>query len=65
MGLTGPDANWIIESDDKGRFGESDAMFDSDMKEYIDGQAKRGNSQYAKEVQRNVNLMKKWKAQGK
>ena len=58
-------ANWIIESDDKGRFGESDAMYDSDMKAYIDGQAKRGNSEYAKEVQRNVDLMKKWKAQGK
>jgi len=58
-------ANWIIESDDKGRFGESDAMFDSDMKVYIDGQAKKGKSEYAKEVQRNVNLMKKWKAQGK
>ncbi|HIJ72447.1 MAG TPA: sulfatase [Planctomycetes bacterium] len=58
-------ANWIIESDDKGRFGESDAMFDSDMKAYIDGQMKRGNTQYARVVQDNVKLMKKWKAQGK
>jgi len=58
-------ANWIIESDDKGRFPESEAMYDSDMKAYIDGQMKLGNTQYAREVQDNINLMKKWKNQGK
>ena len=58
-------AYWIIESDDKGRFPEPDAMFDSDMKAYIDGQAKRGNTEYAKEIEDNVNIMKKWKAEGK
>jgi arylsulfatase A-like enzyme len=58
-------ANWIIESDDKGRLPEPETMYDSDMKAYIDGQMKLGNTQYAKEVQRNVNLMKKWEAQGK
>jgi hypothetical protein len=40
-------------------------MFDSDMKVYIDGQAKRGNTEYAKEIEDNVNIMKKWKAEGK
>jgi len=58
-------ANWIIESDDKGRFPEPETMYDSDMKAYIDGQMKRGNTQYARVVQDNVKLMKKWKAQGK
>ena len=58
-------ANWIIESDDKGRFPESEGMFDSDMKAYIDGRKKHGNTEYAQEVEDNVNLMKKWKAKGK
>jgi len=58
-------ANWIIESDDKGRFPEPETMYDSDMKAYIDDQMKRGNTQYARVVQDNVKLMKKWKAQGK
>jgi hypothetical protein len=58
-------ANWIIESDDKGRFPEPETMYDSDIKAYIDGQVKRGNTQYARVVQDNVKLMKKWKAQGK
>jgi arylsulfatase A-like enzyme len=58
-------ADWIIESDDKGRFPESEAMFDSDMKAYIDGQRKYGNTEYAQEVEDNVSLMKKWRAEGK
>ena len=39
-------ANWIIESDDQGRFPESDAMYDSDMKVYIDSQLSRGRTEY-------------------
>jgi len=58
-------ANWIIESDDKGRFPEPEAMYDSDMKAYIDGQMKRGNTEYARMVQDNVKLMKEWKAKSK
>ena len=57
--------DWIIESDDKGRFPESDAMYDSDMKVYIDQRKKNGSTEYAKEVQGNVTIIKKWKAQGK
>jgi arylsulfatase A-like enzyme len=57
--------DWIIESDDKGRFPESEAMYDSDMKVYIDGMKKNGRTEYAQEVEDNVNLMKKWKAEGK
>jgi len=58
-------ANWIIESDDQGRFPESEAMYDSDMKAYIDGQVRRGRTEYAQDVQDNINLMKQWKAEGK
>jgi hypothetical protein len=63
--LRGILADWIIESDDKGRFPESETMYDSDMKVYIDGMKKRGRTEYAQEVEDNVNLMKKWKAEGK
>ena len=48
-------------SNDLGRFTESEAMFDSDMKVYIGD----GNTEYEQEIQDNVNLMKKWKAEGK
>ena len=57
--------DWIIESDDKGRFPESDAMYDSDMKVYIDHMKKNGRTEYAQEVEDNVNVMKKWKSEGK
>ena len=57
--------NWIIESDDQGRFPESDAMYDSDMKVYIDHQRRIGRTEYAQVVADNVRLMKRWKAEGK
>lgn len=56
---------WIVETDDKGRFPESEAMYDSDMKVYIDGQKKHGNVEYAEQVEENVALMKRWQAEGK
>lgn len=58
-------ANWIIESDDQGRFPESDAMYDSDMKVYIDRQLSRGRTEYVRDLQENIKLMKQWKAEGK
>ncbi|HIA47338.1 MAG TPA: hypothetical protein EYN96_05055 [Candidatus Hydrogenedentes bacterium] len=57
--------NWVIESDDRGRFPESDAMYDSDMKVYVDGQLNRGRTEYVQELQNNIKLMKQWKAEGK
>jgi len=56
---------WVVESDDKGRVPESDAMYDSDMKVYLGGSKRRGRTEYAKELEGNIKLMKKWKAEGK
>ena len=58
-------ANWIIESDDQGRFPESEAAYDSAMKKYIDGIIRRGDTERAQELQDNINLMKQWKAEDK
>ena len=46
---------WMLESRDKGA--ESDAMYDSDMAEYV----KKPNP----EVERNIALMKQWAKEGK
>jgi len=57
--------NWIIESDDQGRFPESEAAYDSAMKKYLDGMTRRGDTERAQELRDNINLMKQWKAEGK
>jgi arylsulfatase A-like enzyme len=46
---------WIVETGDRGP--ESDAMYDSDMKEYLG----KGNPT----VEKNIAVMKKWAAEGK
>ena len=58
-------SNWIIESDDQGRFPESDASYDSQMKGYLSTQVKRGRTEAAQQLQENIDLMKQWKAEGK
>jgi len=58
-------SNWIIESDDQGRFPESEAAYDSQMKEYLASQVKNGRTEAAEQLQSNINLMKQWKAEGK
>jgi arylsulfatase A-like enzyme len=57
--------NWIIESDDQGRFPESEASYDSQMKGYLASQVKNGRTEAAQQLQDNINLMKQWKAEGK
>jgi hypothetical protein len=57
--------NWIIESDDQGRFPESEAAYNSAVKVYMDGLTRRGKTQSAQELQDNINLMKQWNAEGK
>lgn len=47
--------HWMVESQDKGP--ESEAMYDSDMAEYL----KKGNPEIAK----NIALMKQWAKEGK
>jgi len=58
-------SNWIIESGDQGRFPESAAAYDSQMKGYLDSQVKRGRTEAAQQLQENIDLMKQWKAEGK
>ena len=63
--LRGQLENWVIESDDRGRFPESDAMYDSDMRVYIEGQKRRKNLEGAARIEANIALMKRWRAEGK
>ncbi len=59
---------WIKETGDKGQDPEPDAMYDSDMKVYVDGiRGKRGEwgKQQAATIEANIRLMKKWAAEGK
>ncbi len=58
-------ANWIIESDDQGRFPESEAMYDSQMSGYIKNLLKNKGPEFSQELQNNIKLMKQWKAEGK
>jgi len=49
-------ADWVKESDDQGRFPESEAQYDSDM---------LGPAKKSEQTRKNIQLMKKWKAEGK
>lgn len=53
-------ADWEERTDDKGRKPEPMAMYDSDMTVYLSG-AKKDNT----ELKRNIELNKKWAAEGK
>jgi len=57
--------HWVIESDDRGRFPESEAMYDSDMAAYVVGQKRRKKNENAARIEANVALMKRWKAEGR
>ncbi len=57
-------SQWEIESNDQGRTPESEAMYDSDMKVYVD-RIKKKRPQKAKKIESNIQLMKKWKSEGK
>jgi len=59
---------WIRETKDRGQYSEPTAMYDSDMKVYVDGIRSRGGdewTEHAKLIERNIALMKKWQAEGK
>ena len=55
---------WELESDDRGRFPEAEAMYDSDMAPYV-GRARRMNPEQAAAIEANISLMKRWRAEGK
>ena len=54
---------WIKDTGDNGQNPETEKMYDSDMKVYLDKRTKKFKQ--GKITQDNINLMKKWAAQGK
>ena len=57
-------ANWELETDDRGRFPEPESMYDSDMAPYL-GSKRRQNAKQAADLEANIALMKRWRAEGK
>lgn len=53
---------WILKTNDKGRFPETEAMYDSDMAVYNKSKGAAGQNDI---LSRNIALMKKWAADGK
>jgi arylsulfatase A-like enzyme len=51
---------WIEETNDQGRRPEPPEMYDSDMEVYLGGKQNRNA-----EIERNIELMKRWAAEGK
>ncbi|MEQ9410589.1 MAG: sulfatase [Fuerstiella sp.] len=59
-------ADWMERSGDQGREPEPAAMFDSDMKVYVDGlKARNQDPMHVQRILDNIALMKKWAAAGK
>lgn len=56
-------ADWEIESNDQGRFPESEEMYDSDMAPY--SAKARKKPEQADVLKENISLMKRWRAEGK
>ena len=58
--------HWMDETDDKGRVAESESMYDSDMKVYIDKlKSPKFDPSRAETLLGNIARMKKWAAEGK
>jgi hypothetical protein len=54
-------SDWVVESDDQGRFPEPAAMYDSDMAAYT----RNGKSKNASSIEANIAIMKQWAAEGR
>lgn len=58
--------NWMAETEDKGLHPESEAMFESDMAVYLNAIRRRNKDpEHLKQIEENIELMKKWRADGK
>lgn len=57
-------SNWVLDSDDRGRFPEPESMYDSDMEAVLPRMRKR-QPEEAKQLEANIRQMKQWKADGK
>lgn len=58
-------SKWEVETNDQGRTPESDKMFDSDMKVYVNTVQRKGDAKQQQILNDNINLMRKWKNEGK
>ena len=56
---------WVEDSNDQGRFPESEAMFDSDMTASLSTGLRKKDPVHARKLRANITLMKKWQAEGK
>ena len=54
---------WIQETNDRGQSPETEAVYDADMKVYLDNQRRR--PEYVRILQGNIAQMKAWAAEGK
>ena len=57
-------SHWELETNDQGRKPEDPEMYDSDMLPYLQ-KARRNDPQTAKILKANIELMKRWKQEGK
>ena len=56
----------MAETEDKGLHPESEAMFESDMAVYLNAIRRRNKDpEHLKQIEENIELMKKWRADGK
>lgn len=57
---------WEVETNDLGRVPESDTMFESDMKIYVDTlTARKADPKHLQTIINNIQLMRTWKQEGK
>jgi len=58
---------WIEETGDRGQYLEPDAVYDSDMKVYVDGMRAGGGwkVENAAVIEKNIQIMKQWQAEGR
>lgn len=56
---------WIKRTDDKGNEPEPAKMFDSDMAVYLNTIKRRSTQEHYDLIEKNINLMRKWAAEGK
>lgn len=57
-------STWELETNDQGRFSESMKMYNSDMN-FVLEKGKKRDPEGAAELQKNIDLMKKWASEGK
>lgn len=58
-------SKWEVETNDQGRTPETAAMFESDMKLYVDTVGRKGDLDQQQTLIDNIGLMRKWKSEGK